>query len=286
MDNTSYQALPKWLQEINIVRQLSSPKTCARRIQSALISLAATLPEVNSFYIGRDNEERELRAALSKPPGEAPVAIHAVGHYGIGRRTFLRKSLSKLFSRLDLFVEVTLSNYEGVEEFYRSLYALHKVYSLQEALEDFTAFAGLSPDDQIQKVATVIEEMAESGEFIYVVDEGAVYDDAGDYAPFINKLIRHFASFRQPVLGFVQTRMMPFTKRDSYFLAHHTAVKALNESDVREFLSFSLKQAEIDYTVEQIDQIAEHIDGHPFNVRFATNFIKAYGIELRYSRPQ
>ena len=213
------------------------------------------------------------------------MAIHAVGHYGIGRRTFLRKSLSKLFSRLDLFVEVTLSNYEGVEEFYRSLYALHKVYSLQEALEDFTAFAGLSPDDQIQKVATVIEEMAESGEFIYVVDEGAVYDDAGDYAPFINKLIRHFASFRQPVLGFVQTRMMPFTKRDSYFLAHHTAVKALNESDVREFLSFSLKQAEIDYTVEQIDQIAEHIDGHPFNVRFATNFIKAYGIKSLIADP-
>jgi hypothetical protein len=41
IDNTSYKALPEWLREINVVQQLSSPKACARRIQSSLIALDA-----------------------------------------------------------------------------------------------------------------------------------------------------------------------------------------------------------------------------------------------------
>lgn len=285
LDETSYKALPDWLQEINVVRTLSSPKTCARRIQSALISLAAESPDKSLFYIGRDEEEKALRSALSKPPGQAPVAIHSVGHYGIGRRTFLKRTMSKLFPRLDLHVEVTLSAYEGIEEFYRYIYSLHKVSSLKDSIRDFDAFGKLEIDAQVQIIAEYIEEMAECGEFIIIVDEGAVYDDPGDYVPFIEKLIRHFAAFRHPILGFAQSRMMPFSKRNNFSLAHHTYIKPLSETDIIEYLSFSLKQAELDYTVQQIAEIAEHIDGHPFNVRFAINFIKSYGIESLIADP-
>jgi hypothetical protein len=68
IDRTSYRDLPAWLHDINIVQQLSSPKTAARRIQSALIALEAEEYRDVELYIGRADEEKALRRALSAPP--------------------------------------------------------------------------------------------------------------------------------------------------------------------------------------------------------------------------
>jgi hypothetical protein len=38
-DDTSYKALPDWLKEVNVLQRLSSSKTCARKIQAALVRL-------------------------------------------------------------------------------------------------------------------------------------------------------------------------------------------------------------------------------------------------------
>ena len=74
IDNTSYRALPEWLREINIVQQLSSPKTCARRIHSTLIQLDAEQYRESGMYLGREDDEKQLRRALSAPTSDAPLA--------------------------------------------------------------------------------------------------------------------------------------------------------------------------------------------------------------------
>jgi hypothetical protein len=133
IDNTSYRALPAWLREINIVQCLTSPKACARRIQSTLIELDAEESREIGIYIGREDDEKQLRRVLSAPPNATPLAVHAVGHLGIGRRTFLRKSLSSVYPRLfSAFVEILFERYHGIEELFRSLHALHIVSSLSE----------------------------------------------------------------------------------------------------------------------------------------------------------
>ena len=81
LDATSYQELPEWMRDINVVRRLSTPKACARKIQAALLRLAVDQGQSASTYLGRDEEEATLRKALAAPPGIAPVAIHAVGHF-------------------------------------------------------------------------------------------------------------------------------------------------------------------------------------------------------------
>ena len=41
VDDTAYEELPEWMREINIVQRLSSPKACARRVQSILWAMQA-----------------------------------------------------------------------------------------------------------------------------------------------------------------------------------------------------------------------------------------------------
>ncbi len=98
LDETSYKALPGWMQAINVSARLTEAKTCARRIETELYVLDSEYGRSSDLYQPRD-EEAPLRAALSKPPGLAPIAIHVVGHPGIGRRTFLQTVLKAVFPR-------------------------------------------------------------------------------------------------------------------------------------------------------------------------------------------
>ena len=91
IDDTSYSALPEWLKSINVVIRASGAKVCARAIEAEMFALAAEDQKGSLIYIPRTKEERELRKALSQAPGRAPVAIHVVGHLGLGRRTLLAK---------------------------------------------------------------------------------------------------------------------------------------------------------------------------------------------------
>jgi hypothetical protein len=193
-------------------------------------------------------------------------------------RHYVGRFLTKLFPRFDVHVEITLSPYDGIEEFYRSLYALHKVASLEQIGHDFEHFSKLKPDKQISEVVQIIKEMVANGEFVTVIDEGSVYDDAGQYQPYLAEVIGRFATSPGPVLGFIQTRMMPLYLRSNLKSAFHTYLHPLSDEQTLELLSFSLKQADIIFSAAQLESISQHLDGHPFNVRFATQYIKNYGI--------
>jgi tetratricopeptide (TPR) repeat protein len=280
LDDTSYKSLPNWLQEINVIARLSSSKACARRIQSTLIELDAEAATSSAIYLGRDEEEVALRRALRGPPGEAPIAIHVVGHLGIGRRTFLKKTLSRFFPGIiEAYLDITLSRYQGADDFFRSLYALHRANPVAQTAQEFEAFSKLTELQKIESIARIIIEISENNEMIVVVDEGGVYDDAGEYHPYLLKVIESLASCSRPVLGFIQTRMMPLFRRAEVKSAYHVYLKPLADEATKDLLSLSLKQEKIDFTTEQLDDITSHLDGHPYNARFAVEFIKSYGID-------
>lgn len=271
IDGTSYRSLPEWLREINVVQHLGSEKACARKIQASLISLETQRTERSEAYLGREDDEKDLRKALAAAPGVAPVALHAVGHFGIGRKTFLRQSLGKLYPRdFQVFVEVPLQAFEGPEELYRRLYDLHHVASVQQKTDDFSAFASSPVDEQIEKLTDILTALSQNGEFIVIDDQNGVYTDEGHYHPYLEKMIELVRGSPKPMIAFVQSRMMPFAEREKHSASYHRFLRALSDESIKELLSFSLKDAGVDFTQEQLDQLAEFLDGHPFNVRFAT----------------
>jgi tetratricopeptide (TPR) repeat protein len=286
LDATSYKQLPEWLREVNIVQTLSSAKACARRIQSTLIALDAETYERNEIYLGREDEEKLLRRALSGAPADAPVAIHVVGHHGIGRRTFLARTLRNLFPRIEAFIPITLDAFQGPEELYRELYALHKVACLEEMTSDFDAFAKSTLQEQVELIKDILCGMEEQGEFVCVVDEGGgVYDEVGDYHEHLKLLLAALSTHKSPMICYIQNRMMPFSLRQTYKKAFHIGLRQLSDEQTKELLGFSLKQSGVDFTAQHLEDICEHLDGHPFNVRFARQFIETYGIDSIVADP-
>lgn len=287
IDQTSYRELPEWLREINVVQRLSNERACSRKIQATLIALQSQESHLADTYLGREEDEKDLRKALAAPPGEAPVALHAVGHFGIGRRTFLRQTLTKIFPRdFAVFVEVPLQSFEGAEEFYRRLYGLHRVFSVEESSRDFETFAKLPQKDQVERIADILVEMSSQGELVVIDDQNGVYTDEGTYQPYLKALINELAGSPKPILGVVQNRMMPFAIREAQKVSYHRFLRPLSDESIAELLSFSLKDAGVDFTGDDLAALSEFIDGHPFNVRFVTKAIKSYGLQSFLADPR
>lgn len=286
LDGTSYKNLPSWMQELNIIQQISSPKSCARQIQSMLLELAAQEEPGLNLYLGRDAEEVELRRALAVPPSKTPLFVHAVGHYGIGRRTYLSHSLRKIAPRLfETIVELSLGSFEGPEEFYRKLYGLHRVSSLEEAQRNFATFASFDLDEQAEEIATILIEMAAQNEFVLLIDGGSVYSDEGRFQPIFAEILKKLEQQGRPLLGIVQTRMMKFSLKQEVPRTFHQYLNPLPDDVVADLISLTLKELGIDFSEGQIAAIVKHLDGHPYNVRFAVQFIIHFGLESLINDP-
>ena len=160
LDDTSYRALPDWLRATNVVVRLKSALTIARKIEAELFALEAESASLRPIVIPRDEEEQSIIAALSLPPGKAPIALHVVGHVGIGRKTLLRKTLTAVFPRqIQTYIPIAMERFEGVNEFYRRLYELFIVSSIEEQIETFDFFAKCTEDAQVEILADLFADI-------------------------------------------------------------------------------------------------------------------------------
>ena len=216
LDQTSYRQLPDWLRETNAVQRISNPGLCARKIQAALVRLEAEQDLTEEIYYGRDNEDRALSKILAGAPARTPIALHAVGHYGVGRKTYIRRNLQRLFPRrFATFPEITVSANQGIEELYRQLHDISLGGSLEDILRDVDLFSKLDPVAQVSKVAELIELCLNNGDFLVITDDGGVYTEETDYQPYLKAILQKVDGKGLPAVGFVQTRMMRLVTKET-----------------------------------------------------------------------
>jgi hypothetical protein len=66
---------------------------------------------------------------------------------------------------------------------------------------------------QVELLADILTEMTIDGEFVIIDDQGGAYNDAGNYQTYFSDLVTALAGSARPIIGFAQTRMMPFNFR-------------------------------------------------------------------------
>ena len=149
IDQSSYKSLPSWLREINVAQHLRTAKQIGKRIDAYLTEQSLDEGKLEDFYLGRDDQEKELRKYLAKPKNQIPVVLHVVGHQGVGRKTFLRRSLHALAPRQYTYVlDVAVTAYDGIIELYRKLYECIEVANPLVAGEHFAAFSRKSDGEK------------------------------------------------------------------------------------------------------------------------------------------
>jgi len=96
---------------------------------------------------------------------------------------------------------------------------------LEQKTNDFADFANLPQPEQNEKLADILTELSQNGEFVIIDDQNGVYTDEGYYHPYMEALIRLIVGSPKPVVGFVQSRMMPFAAREKHRGSYHRFLK-------------------------------------------------------------
>jgi len=202
IDQTSYQSLPQWLREVNVAQHLKTDKQIARRIDAYLTELSLDQGRVDDYYLGRSDQEKELSKFLSRPKRNVPIALHMVGNYGVGRKTFLRKTLQALAPRqYTTPIEITLNEYDGIIELYRKLYEYNEVSNYLVAGERFAAFNAMTVFDKCKEILSQVRLLCDSDCLLMIIDEGGVYQDSGDYKEYFSDTIRMLEDLGRPAVA-------------------------------------------------------------------------------------
>jgi hypothetical protein len=286
IDETSYSELPAWLREINVASRIKNAKQISRKIDARLTEMSLDDGRIPDFYFGRSAEEQNLRVALAKPKKDSPLAVHVVGHHGVGRRTFLRKSLAAAAPRhYESYIELPVEEYDSVNEIYRKLYDVVEIVNPLRASEDFENFSYLSQVEKCEKISEYISKLADEGTLPIFFDEGGVLQDNGDYQPYFPEIFSKLQNFSRPVAGFIQYRMMKFNYKKNHQRSIHIRLNQLDDETVFELMCLKLKELDIDFQIDEVKIAQKFTDGHPFNINLVVAYIAEEGMSILLSDP-
>lgn len=280
LDDTSHQSLPKWLSSYTVERT-DKPAQIARRIRSHLIELRLEQGDQSEIFIGRQKELRDLQRMFTLPPEEMKPVISASGWQGLGRRTFVRHAIQQVFPYLKrVHPSIALYSNDSIEDFHRKLFDAAVGMSRtsaewRKAIEDFQR---KSYSQRILQLLELVKQIALGKEILFIVGDGGLIQDNGDYVPYLRDLLGRITQASRPQLVLVHRRKMALGKQVSYRNIYFTSVSAFTDEESAELLGAHLKQRDVSFTRVDLDDLIRFVGGHPDNIRLAAEYARQYGL--------
>lgn len=278
LDDTSPKELPEWIRD-HVYRKSASPKLIAKAIRSVLLDIAIESESESSIFIGRDSEMAALKGALAKVGSESPDVIFLSGTEGIGRRSLAKKALQETYPGIVKFpVEVVLASSQGDVDFFRELLSYGNSRPIEEIIALTSQFIESSPDQRATHNAELIEGITKERQVVFLRGHEALVKDDGDLQDWLGLLVQKLPKNPRPQLVVVARRMTPASRRGRYANTHFTGLQSLSRDKSRDLLTLWLKELDVNFPSDLIDDIVEYVVGHPKNIEVAARYAAEVGI--------
>jgi tetratricopeptide (TPR) repeat protein len=287
LDDDAFQATPSEWKDYNIVRKVSSVQAISRLIQNVLMIANLRNAKFATPFVGRMKELNEAKERLIDPTAPQPKGLFVSGNAGIGRRTFARKLFADVYPSVNpLFPEIYVEPLDGYEEIFRKVYqVVSPIATLSAYRTRILAFSIAKSDEKANQIAQLIDTLVASREALVIHDHGGLLEDNGKIQPHVQEIINRIKSKLHPTTIFVGDRTVPRRNRAGSEALVYAPLASLERQDIRQLAAFLLREAEISYSEEQLQQIIELSDGHPFNVAFIVQTAKQYTLNIFLANP-
>lgn len=271
--------IPAWLKEKNL-RQISDPFLIRKKIEQnyrdILIESNPLIKAKEELFVGRNDTMEEFESLVLTTSNVKPVCLICSGIEGVGRRTFMKKALSRTQFFNDTYepVSIYLDSKESIEDF------IIKVEDLNGTLSDQVLEILKNQDfaEKIERAIELVQKITDNNEKLFILDSGCIVQPNMQ----INHWFLDITNDRRldNVLSVVLiTRFRPnptFILRNQRIKAIH--VDALSTKDIRKL--FVLYQNLLGLTIEQqsSEKILENLNGIPSQVHFALDLAKSTNI--------
>ena len=266
LDETAFQLASSGAKHFNIVRNIPLPDTAARLIEGQLISLQTATH--HHVFIGREDELKLLGGQItdhSRPPQKA---LYLSGNYGSGRRTIARKVLRDYFPHVNHVIPlVRIEPFAGLDELYRTIVGTIRpnirAVELQKLVRDFEAAPA---EKRPLLLASELNSLLPMREAVFVFDNGGLLTDSGSLVPELNDILDHLSSTPHPPIIFISPRMGPKRLRRPDDDISYLAVKSLGREATIRIISALLRAQELTVGEDELEQLFDLSDSHPFNI--------------------
>ncbi|MCW5736984.1 MAG: toll/interleukin-1 receptor domain-containing protein, partial [Enhydrobacter sp.] len=286
LDESAFASADENWKGFNFVRKAVSAQSIARLVQSQLAVGQARRKATKQPFVGRFEEQDSVKTALSAS-GPKTAALYISGNVGIGRRTFAKRIFQDRFPAVNqLFPELRVDELDGTLEIYRKLNELITPISTLAAYRArIMGFTIAGEEQRAALIAQLLTRLLEARESLLVVDNGGLLTDDGKLQPIFKRVIELLGSQSYPPMAMIAERMVPRRYRSETPTIIFCPLPSLNTDQLKQLISFKLQDADISYTDEDVRQLTDLSDGHPFNVQMLVDAIREHTLKVFLADP-
>ena len=270
--------IPIWMKKEYNIQRIGSQTKASNVIRQRMIEIAyekhPKLKERNQIFVGRNEFLKDFEQRMDDFDMGTPVAIVASGLEGVGRKTFLQKSLFKSNIVKDTypFSYIVLKEDESIEDCILRIYDL----GLLEKELNITELGRKTVEEKVLILADLICDLQNTKEIIIIIDNGCIVGHEGEMVEWFKDAIQK-SIVKNRITLLLACKFRYFIKN---FRTDRIFDVAIPELDVKErngLLKRYLELEEIELETNQIKEISELLSGFPEQVFFAVTMIKTNG---------
>ena len=271
----SHFDLPQWLQKA-LVKKIQSPAVIVREIKDHLNKVEQAYQK--QYFFGRSNDREKFEELLFPIDGtKQPKVFMIKGLPGVGRRTFLKKSVNQLFS-LSRIVEISMEEGDTINDLSAKLADIIEPYSCQDELKAIIyEILNLNFNDTLQRIINQLEKIISAGELPVFIDNGGLLNDNGYLKDFINDIIGNIYIQQDIYLGIISSRKI---SQDNEYTIPNLYLDSLQHKPTSQLLTKLNEDKKTNLSSAEILELATYVHGYPPLAFFAISQAKIYGKDI------
>jgi tetratricopeptide (TPR) repeat protein len=288
LDEEAFDLASANIKFFSIVRRGLLPEATARLIQGFLVSASTSSAARAHPFLGRTEEIAELEQQVSDHARPLTKGFFISGIYGSGRKTLVQKFYEQQYPEVGrIFPTITIDPLAGLEEFHRQvLTALRPTMTVSDLKTRVQSFAIAPNSEKRRQITQLINSLLPAREAAFLVDTGGLQTEAGALEPEVDQVISNLEARPHPPIAIIARRMIPLRLRRPQNDLAYLSVGSLKRDSSENLISRLLKDKGITATREQISELVNLGDGHPFNFYRMADEITERGMEPFLANPR
>lgn len=278
--------IPGWLKDSYNLKLIARPTVAARRLQAKLRELhwqdAPLSKERNSIFVGRNEILADFENRIDNIDLPKPACVIASGITKIGRSKVIKHALLKSSLIKSAFepIKITMDRVDSIEDLIIKLYDTGLTSKCQDDLADLLS-KPVSEKELL--LESVLRDIHESKEVIFVEDNGCLVDYSREVAPWLINAINRLGRVNRPVICVsARYRVNPHPLR-RHVSFYSIEVPELSPSERAGLLKRLLELYEVNIDTPDFLFFSEQLRGYPEEAYFCADLILDNGIKKAMS---
>ena len=280
IDPVSDKRIPDWMKDY-LLKYVSSPLKAFNKIAGRLRQLDMETNPIylakRNLFVGRYQEKEELENTLNMSIEPYYRCIFVSGVEGIGRRTFLERSLKEngfVNPKVEPFF-LQLSSRSTIDDFILFLIKKEKEVIKESEIE---AVLNQNMDEKIIQAKNLLMKSVSVNDYIFIIDSGCIVRPTMIVADWFTQVI-DFDDNKGTFFISVVSRFRPsqdYLERHPEYIS--LAINSLSEQEVHNLYNRYCRTLEISESPKH-DDIISSLNGIPAQVYYAVEYVKRFGLD-------